>query len=406
MTTFDPEAIRKDFPCLDQMIKGKSPVYFDNACMTLKPRQVVEAMNEYYYRHPGCHNRAVHAFGEMTTARYTRARKKVADFLNANSPEQIVFTRNTTEGINLVARSFPFKTRNVILTTDMEHNSNLLPWQALVREKGVVHDLLPLNRDFSFDFDGFKQKLQRGVTLVSLFHTSHVTGHSLPVDDIVREAHAHDALVLLDCAQSASHVPLDVRQLDPDFVVFSFHKMLGPTGMGALYVKQALVEKLEPFLVGGETITDADYHTCVFAPFPERFEAGLQNYAGVMGTEAALEYLEACGLTAIHEHQVSLNRIISEGITELPRIRIIGPKDPLRRGGIVNFLVEGMDSGELSIILNQTGVIMTRSGIHCCHSWYRKEDLPPSLRASVHLYNTRAEAELFVQTIKDIASYF
>ncbi len=403
---FDVEAVRKDFPSLEQQVKGRAPVYFDNACMTLKPRQVVEAMNEYYFKHPSCHNRAVHAFGERTTQRYNQARKATADFIGAGSAEELIFTRNTTEGINLVANSFKLSKGDVVLTTDMEHNSNLLPWQQLVQKRGIVHTIVPFQDDFSLDLELLESKLKQGVKLVSMVHTSHVTGHTIRAAEIIGLAHRYSAKVLLDCAQSASHHVLNVRELDVDFLTFSFHKILGPTGMGALYVKEDIMEDLDPFLVGGETVHDVEYHSCVFSAGPERFEAGLQNYAGAMGAQAALRYLTDLGIEKVHRHLVKLNRIITEGIIALPRIRLIGPPAPEDRAGIVNFSVEGMDCGELSILLDSTKSIMTRSGVHCCHSWYHKQELGPTLRASLYAYNTGEEAELFVQTIKDMASYF
>lgn len=403
---YDIKKIREDFPVLNQIIDGKPPIYFDNACMSLKPKQVIEAMNEYYFNHPGCHKRAIHKFGKMTTLRYKRAREAVQKFINARDSGEIIFTRNTTEGINLVANSFPFKKGDVILSTELEHNSNFLPWQVLSTKKGVVHRTFPLSQDLTFDLEKFKDVLSQEIKLVSIFHTSHISGYTLPIEEIIRLSHQYGALVLVDGAQSISCQKIDVQKLDADFFAFSFHKMLGPTGMGALYAKRRLLENMQPFLIGGETVDDVDYGFFILSEIPDRFESGLQNYAGAMGAEAAIRYLTNIGIEQIEEHQLKLNEFITDEILKFSKIKLLGSKDPKLRAGIINFYIEGMDSGELSIILDQTNNIMTRSGLHCCHAWYKKYKLPPTLRASVYFYNSIEEAQIFVQTLKKIIKYF
>jgi len=401
---YNVKEIRADFPALNQLIKGKPPIYFDNACMSLKPKQVIEAMDDYYFHHPSCHKRSIHAFGKKTTARYKKARQIVADFLNVRG--EIIFTRNTTEGINLIAHSFPFREGDTVLTTEMEHNSNLLPWQVLNKRKGVNHKIFNLDDNYAFDLGRFEEELRQGIRLVSLFHTSHITGQSLPVKSIIELSHKHGAYVLLDGAQSVAHQKIDARELDIDFLVFSFHKMLGPSGMGALYAKKEHLESMDPFLVGGETVEDASYHSATLSEIPDRFEAGLQNYAGAMGAEAAVNYLNNVGMKAIQQQELKLNSFITEAILTLPRIRLLGPEDPSLRAGIINFFVEDMDSGELSILLDKTKNIMVRSGVHCSHAWYKKHELLPTLRISLSLYNTMEEAEVFVQTLEKIVKYF
>lgn len=403
---YDIERIREDFPALNKPISGKLPIYFDNACMTLKPKQVVEAMNEYYYNHPGCHRRAIHKFGELTTLRYKKARESVQKFINANEPCEIVFTRNTTEAINLIANSFPFKKGDTVLTTELEHNSNLLPWQVLARKKGIIHKVFSLNDDMAFDLERFEKILAQGIRLVSVFHTSHVTGITLPIKDIVDLSHNYGALVLIDGAQAVAHKKIDVQDLDIDLFAFSFHKMLGPTGMGALYAKKDIFESMSPFLIGGEAIDDADYNSFVLSELPYRFESGLQNYAGAIGAEAAIKYLEAVGFGRINEQEFQLNEFITREISRLSRIKLLGPRQPGLRGSIINFYIEGIDSGELSILLDKTNNIMLRSGVHCCHAWYKKHNLPTTLRAAVYFYNTSEEAEVFIRTIKQISRYF
>ncbi len=400
------EKIRDDFPALHQLIRGKPPIYFDNACMTLKPSEVIEAMNDYYFIHPACHKRAIHKFGEMTTLRYQRAREAVREFINAQEPQEVVFTRNTTEGINLVAHSFPFKRGDVVLTTDLEHNSNLLPWQVLSKTRGTIHKVFPLSHDFTFDLRRFEDVLGQGVKLVSVFHSSHITGCVLPVKDIIRLSHQYGALVLIDGAQSVAHQKIDVLELDADFFAFSFHKMFGPTGMGALYAKRPLLENMPPFLVGGETVEDVDYTSFILSEIPDKFEAGLQNYAGALGAEAAVKYLIKVGIEAIRRHELKLNSFITGEILGLPKFKLLGPEDPALRTGIINFFIEDMDSGEVSILLDRTNNIMVRSGVHCAHAWYKKYNLLPSVRVSLSFYNTIEEAKIFVQTLKEIIKHF
>ncbi|MBI5452895.1 aminotransferase class V-fold PLP-dependent enzyme [Candidatus Gottesmanbacteria bacterium] len=404
---YNIDNIRDDFPVLKQAIRGKPPIYFDNACMTLRPRQVLEAMNRYYLCHPSCHKRAMHSFGEMTSARYEEARQAIQKFINAKMPQEVIFTRNTTESINLIANAFPFENGDIVLTTELEHNSNLLPWQVLSQGKGVIHRIFALGQDSSFDLDNFKDILAQGrVRLVSVFQTSHVTGQSLPVKAIIDVAHQYGVLVLLDGAQSVGHQKIDVQELDVDFFGFSFHKMLGPSGMGALYAKKAILEQMRPFLVGGETVEDVDYVSFVLAKIPDKFEAGLQNYAGAIGAKAAIEYLRDIPLEARNQHVLKLNNFITEKILKLPRLNLLGPKDAALRGGIINFFIDGMDSGDLSIFLDKTNNIMVRSGLHCAHAWYKKHKLVSTVRVSLYFYNTMQEAELFNETIEKIVKYF
>ena len=403
---FNIDAVCSDFEVLSKPINGKPPIYFDNACMTLRPKVVVDAMNEYYFHHPSCHRRTIHKFGQITTRKYAEGREKVRSFINAYNAGEIIFTRNSTESINLVAYVFPFKRGDVVVTTDMEHNSNLLPWQIAVRNRGIVHKIFSLEKDFSFDLKKFELLLSQGVRLVSLFHVSHITGCSLPVAEIIQLAHKYGALVLLDGAQSLPRMNIDVQSLDVDFFAASFHKMLGPSGMGMLFVKSNLMGQLMPFIVGGETVADVSYESASFLRGAEGFEAGLQNYAGVMGVTAAIDYVQKIGMDRIQEHEYCLNKKASDLLSDLPRVAILGPKEPRLRGSIVNFSVKGMDSGELSMLLDTTNNIMVRSGVHCAHAWYRKKELLPTVRASFYIYNTLQSVDVFIETMRAMVRYF
>lgn len=376
------------------------PVYFDSACMSLKPDQVIESMNSYYYEHPACAGRSSHKLGELTTAKIKEARRLVAGFINANEKE-IVFTRNTTEGINLLANSLDLKAGDLVLTTDKEHNSNLIPWQVLVRKKGIRHEIVKSNDDGTFDLERYKD-LARGARLVSMVHTSNLDGTTLPAKEIIRIAHASGALVFLDAAQSAPHQKIDVKDLDVDFLAFSGHKMLGPTGTGIFYAKQALLEELEPFMVGGDTVEYSTYDGYKMLKAPEKFEAGLQDYAGIIGLGEAVRYLESVGFDGIREHEYMLNKYITEELAKLPQVKLIGPADPALRSGIISFHIDGADMHQVAIMLDEMSGIMIRSGQHCVHSWFNDRKIRNAARVSLYIHNTMAEAEEFMATLSKI----
>ncbi|CBW28006.1 putative selenocysteine lyase [Halobacteriovorax marinus SJ] len=401
---FDPMKIREDFPVYKN---NKEFLYFDNACTSLRPQQVISAMNEYYEEHPSCHNRALHLFGVKTTKKYEDSRKTIAKFINAQSEREIVFTRNTTEAINIIAKGINWQVGDRILTTEMEHNSNLLPWQFLTKEKGVELNHISLNKDFDINLEDFERELsEKKYRLVSLHHTSNVTGSSLSVAPLVRMAKKYGALVLLDCAQAMTTSKIDVQELDVDFIAFSFHKCFGPSGVGALFGKESILSSLTPMLYGGETVIDSTYDSCTFSDIPFRFEAGLQNYSGVIGTKACIEYIESIGIQNIKSHLTHLNSILTEFLLSEERVQIIGPRDANLRGGIINFSVEGLDLGQISLVLDKSHRIMVRSGVHCCHSWYHEKELKPSLRVSLGPYNTEDEVLKFIEVIKPIIRYF
>lgn len=404
--SFSVESIRNDFPSLQRTIKGKAPVYFDNACMTLRPIAVIEAMDRYYRDHPSCHRRSIHKFGKETTAAFAEARKAVRNFINAAASEEIVFTKNATEGVNIVAHGLTFQAGDVILTTTLEHNSNFLPWQSAAKRAGAAVATVPLTPELTFDMEAFDKALTDAVKVVAVPMKSHITGYTFPVKEIIRRAHAKGAVVLVDAAQSAAQDDIDVRELDADFLVFSFHKMLGPSGTGCLFGKKQYLENLTPLFIGGETVDDVSHNSYALTKVPERFEAGLQNYGGAMGVTAAIAYLEEVGRPAVRAHLTRLNSVVTAGIADLPKVRILGPAAAEERGGIVNFIVDGMDAGELSILLDETDNIMTRSGVHCCHAGYKRHNLSPSLRVSFYMYNTEQEAGLFVDRLTKIVRYF
>jgi cysteine desulfurase/selenocysteine lyase len=407
---FDVDKIRRDFPIL----APPGGVYFDNACMTLKPEPVIKAIEEYYRRYPACAERSNHKLGEKVNQKITEARKIVADFINAE-PEEIIFTRNTTEGINLIAKSFDFKKNDEILISDKEHNSNLIPWQILKEEKGIELGVILSNEDNTFNPEELGKRLNPKVKLVSIVFVSNLDGVINPIKDITSTVHRNGSLVLVDAAQAAGHLKIDVRSLDCDFLAFSGHKVLGPTGTGVLYVKKKLMEELKPFIVGGGTVEDSTYEDHKFLKGPERFEGGLQNYSGIIGLGEAIKYLKNIGWENIKQQEYKLNKIITEGIKNLSGIKIIGPENPEGRGSIVNFYLptndiggevyhQKMPSHEIALLLDKTYNIMTRSGRHCVHSWYNSRGVKDSARASVYFYNTESEAGYFVESLKKIVN--
>jgi cysteine desulfurase/selenocysteine lyase len=395
------EKIREDFPILKKGVGGKPVIYFDNACMSLRPRQVMQAMNQYYEEYPACAGRSIHKLGRMVTDKVAEARRTVARFLGAEKSEEIIFTRNATEGINLVAHSLGFKKDDVVLTTDREHNSNLLPWQILSKRAGVKHRIIPSDSNMEFDFERFNEMLKERVKLVSIVHSSNLDGYTLPASEIIKIAHQHGSLVMLDGAQSAPHRQTDVRKLGADFFVLSGHKMLGPSGIGALYGKYELLEKMEPFMIGGDTVQNSTYDSHVLLKPPEKFEAGLQNYAGSIGLAEAARYIEKVGRERIERHENELNKLISERLLGMKGVGIIGPREVERRGGIVSFNIEGLNHHDVAIMLDESN-IMVRSGQHCVHSWFNAHNIPGCVRVSLYLYNTKDEAEKFLNAVAEI----
>ena len=392
------EKIRTDF----KILNGKNiPIYFDSACMSLKPNSVVEAMNQYYYEFPACTNRSSHKLGEKATKKVKETRDLIKKFINANNEKEIIFTRNTTEGINLLVNSFPFKKDDIILLTDKEHNSNLVPWLRLKEKVGIVLKIIPGHEDNTFNLEKFSEMV-KDAKFVSVVHTSNLDGVTNPAEAIIKIAHQNGALVHLDCAQSIAHQKIDVKKMDVDFITFSGHKMLGPTGTGVFYGKQKLLEELDPFLVGGDTVEYSTYKDYKMLSVPEKFEAGLQNYAGIIGLGEAVKYLSNLNFEEIKEHELILNKYLTEKLSKIPQIKIIGPEDPSLRSGIANFYIENTDMHKFAVMLDEMDNIAVRTGQHCIHSWFNNKKIYNSLRVSFYIYNTKEELEIFINSLNKI----
>jgi len=394
---FNPEKYRKDFPILSKKI-----IYFDNACMSLKPKQVIDKMNEYYLKYTGCAGRSSHRFSKKVEEEVERARVSVKKLINAKKALEIIFTRNTTEGINLVANGLDFKQGDEVIISDKEHNSNLIPWLKLKKEKGIKLVVINSNEDNTFNLKEFGEKINSKTKLVSIVHTSNLDGVTNPIKEISKISHENNALLLVDGAQGVPGKRVDVKDLDIDFLSFSGHKMLGPSGIGVLYGKEHLLKGLNQFIVGGETVKDSTYEEYEIEDLPMKFEAGLQDYAGIIGMGEACRYLEKVGLKNIEEHEIKLNSIITKELGDYEKIQIIGPKDSKKRSGIFSFNIKGVDPHNISKILDVSKNIMTRSGAHCVHSWFNKHNLQGSVRASMYFYNTEEEVRVFAEEVKKL----
>lgn len=395
----NPNKLREDF----EILKNNKLIYFDNACMTLRPRQVVESINEYYNKYPACAGRSVHKLSNQVTEKVHESRKLVQKYFNAKKDENIIFTRNTTEGINLVANAFKFQKGDVVLATDKEHNSNLIPWLVKQKRGEITRKYVPSGADNLFDIKKFQESMTKQVKLVSVVHTSNLDGTTTPVKEITKIAHDFGAKVLVDGAHSAGHHEVDVKNIDCDFLAFSAHKMMGPSGVGGLYVKESAFDSLNTFMVGGDTVFESTYDSFELEKIPEKYEAGLQDYAGIIGFGTAAKYVDKIGRKDIENHEYELNKIITDGLSNNPKIQIIGPKDPKHRSGIFSFIIQGMDVHLAAQMLDANANIAVRSGAHCVHSWFNAHKLKGTIRASLYAYNTQEEAKIFVEKVNEIS---
>ena len=373
-------------------------MYLDNAATSQKPRPVIEALVEYYETYNANIHRGIHVLAEEATERYEGARRKVARFIRAPDPREVIFTRNTTEGLNLVA--YTWGRANIgegdeIVLSEMEHHSNIVPWQLLAAEKGAVLRFAEPRDDGTLDLEQVRGLIGPRTKLVTLVHMSNVLGTINPVAEIARMAHEVGALMLVDGAQSVPHMPVDVQALGCDFLAFSSHKMLGPTGVGVLWGRRDLLEAMPPFMGGGDMIAEVQREFSTWNELPWKFEAGTPNIADVIAFGAAIDYLEGVGMQAIREHERELVAYALEALGGQADVAIYGPRDPARRGGVVAFNLGDLHPHDLSAVLDYEGIAI-RAGHHCCQILNRKLGLAASARASFYLYNTEAEVDALV----------
>jgi cysteine desulfurase/selenocysteine lyase len=394
--------VRDQFPALRTRSDGFVPAYLDSACMSLVPEATLQAMEDYYRNYPGCAGRSLHRFAEEVSHRFEAARETFAKFLEAPAASGIVFVRNSTEAINVVGQGLPWRRGDRVLVSDQEHNSNLILWQRLGPERGVRLEILRLPDDGTFDGDAFDAALAGGVRLVSLFHTSNLDGRSLPVREIVERAHARGALVLIDGCQAAPHRPVHLDRDGVDFYAISAHKMLGPTGTGVLAGRPEALAGLRPLVAGGETVEWSTLTDHALRPAPYRFEAGLQNYAGVLGAAAGVDFLTRSGLADIEAHDRAINARVTRALADEPRVHRMGPADPAARPSIFAFSLDGIDPHDAALFLDEGHGVMVRSGRHCVHSWYAERGLDGNVRASFYLYTDDSDADRLVAGVREL----
>ncbi len=398
-SALDVEAVRRDFPILRGGI-----IYLDNAASSLTPEPVLAKMLEYYREYRANVERGVHRLSQKASVEYEEAHRKVARFIGARSWRNIIFTRNTSEGINLVARGIEWKRGDKIVTTLLEHHSNFIVWLRAARRFGLEVEVVKPNREGLFNLSDFEKAIDDRTRLVAVTHVSNVLGVIVPVEEIAEIAHEHGSLILVDGAQSVPHMKTDVEAIGCDFLAFSGHKMLGPTGIGVLYINESALEWLEPLCIGGGTIRDVDLHQYELGESPERFEAGTPAIAEAIGLGAAVEYLERLGMKDVEDHDREISWAIKEGLMELEKVEVYGPKDPEHGMSVVSFNVEGLNPHEVALALDASANIMVRSGHHCAlplikHLLNRPQG---TVRASTYIYNTLDEAERLVETVKEI----
>ncbi len=400
--------IRKDFPILQRETAGGARVvYLDSTATSQKPLAVIEAMNDYYRRSNANIHRGVHTLAEEATAMYEAAREKIAKFINAPSARQIIYTRNTTESINLVAHTWAranLKAGDLVILTEMEHHSNLVPWHMLQAERGIELEFIPVTDSGLLDLDTYKTLLNRTPKLVSFTHMSNVLGTINPAADIIRMAHEVGAITIVDAAQSVPHLKVDVQALDADFLAFSAHKMCGPTGIGALYGRLKLLESMPPFLGGGDMIKEV--HLRSFRPntLPHKFEAGTPAIAEAVGFGAAVDYLTRIGMENVATHEHEITEYALERLEEIPGVKLFGPAAQ-NKGGVAAFTLEGVHPHDVAQILDRDGIAV-RAGHHCAQPLHEKFGIPATSRASFYLYNTKDEVDLLVNGIYKVKELF
>jgi cysteine desulfurase/selenocysteine lyase len=404
--TFDVEKVRADFPILERRVHGKRLAYLDNAASSQKPRAVIDAITDYYSRYHANIHRGVHALSEEATAAYEAARGKVCDFLSASSAHEVIFVRGATEAINLVAQAYArpqFGPADEILITEMEHHSNIVPWQIVCEQTGARLVVAPINDAGELIAEEYERRLNPRTRLVALTHVSNAIGTLNPVCELTRLAHEQGAVVLIDGAQAAPHLTIDVQELECDFYVFSGHKMYGPTGIGALWGRRDLLEAMPPYQSGGSMIRSVTFEKTTYNRVPERFEAGTPDISGAIGLGVAVDWLTEIGLDSLRAHEDELLEFATDAVAALPEVSIIGHAK--ERVGVLSFNVGSVHAHDVGTILDQEGVAV-RAGHHCAQPLMQHYGVPATTRASFGAYNTREEIERLVVGLKRVLEIF
>jgi cysteine desulfurase/selenocysteine lyase len=403
---FSVDKVREDFPILHQQVNDHPLVYFDNAATTQKPRAVIDAISQYYLHDNANVHRAVHELAERATQQYEDARSQVQHFINAEHPQEIVFVRGTTEGVNLVASSFVaprIQPGEEILITEMEHHSNIVPWQMVCKHTGAVLKVVPVQDNGELDLQAFAELLNPKTKFFAVTHISNALGTINPLKQMIALAHEHDVDVLVDGAQAGPHLSIDVRDLDADFYTFSSHKMYGPTGIGALYAREALLEMMAPYQGGGEMISQVTFEKTLYNTIPHKFEAGTPNIAGAIGFKAAIDYLTALDLDAVTHYERELTAYAIEAITQVPGLIFYGHTE--HKASILTFNLSSIHPSDVGSLLDNFGIAV-RVGHHCAMPLMDRFDVAGMVRASLSFYNTRAEVDRFIEALIKVHDIF
>jgi len=400
------EGIKKDFPVLNQIVNDEPLVYLDNAATTQKPLKVLAAIKDYYENDNANVHRGVHTLAERATEKYEAAREKVRHFINAKSTKEVLFTRGTTTSINWVAQFAGqiLKAGDEIVISIMEHHSNIVPWQEVVKKTGAILKFVYL-KDGQLDMDDLRKKITNQTKFVSIAHVSNVLGTINPVEEITKIAHEHGAYMVVDGAQSTPHMAIDLQKMDVDFFAFSGHKMMGPTGIGVLYGKEELLNQFEPVEFGGEMIDFVYESHSTWTELPWKFEAGTPNIAGAIALGAAIDYIQELGIDQIHQHEIELIDYLMPKLQEIEGLKIYGPKDNVKRGGLIAFNIEGLHPHDVATALDMEGVAV-RAGHHCAQPLLNYLETPATARASFYLYNTKADCDKLVEALKKTKEFF
>lgn len=400
------EGIKKDFPVLNQIVNDEPLVYLDNAATTQKPLKVLAAIKDYYENDNANVHRGVHTLAERATEKYEAAREKVRQFINAKSTKEVLFTRGTTTSINWVAQFAGqiLKTGDEIVISIMEHHSNIVPWQEVAKKTGAILKFVYL-KDGQLDMADLRKKITNQTKFVSIAHVSNVLGTINPVEEITKIAHEHGAYMAVDGAQSTPHMAIDLQKMDVDFFAFSGHKMMGPTGIGVLYGKEELLNQFEPVEFGGEMIDFVYESHSTWTELPWKFEAGTPNIAGAIALGAAIDYIQELGIDQIHQHEIELIDYLMPKLQEIEGLKIYGPKDNVKRGGLIAFNIEGLHPHDVATALDMEGVAV-RAGHHCAQPLLNYLETPATARASFYLYNTKADCDKLVEALKKTKEFF
>jgi len=400
---FDVQRIREDFPqLLETKVNGKPLIYLDNAATTLKPISVVEAVSQYYQYETANIHRGVHFLSEKGTTLYENTRTQIQEFIGAADRAEVLFTRGTTESINLVANSYGrafLKKGDEIIISEMEHHSNIVPWQILCEEKGCQLKIIPMNDDGELILEEYEKLLSKKTKIVSVVYVSNTLGTINPVKKIIDAAHKFDAVVVLDAAQTVAHIPVNVQELDCDFFAFSGHKIFGPTGIGVLYGKKDLLEKMPPFLSGGDMIDIVTFEKTTYNVLPHKFEAGTPHIAGVLGLAPAIQYVQNIGFDGIIKHEKELLNYATAAILEIDGVKILGTAK--NKASVLSFVIEGVDPSDIGTLIDMEGVAV-RTGHHCTQPIMQHYGIYASARASFSLYNTKDDVDVFIKALKKV----